>query len=206
MKNVAKIIIPIVLILAIGLLLLSVSKPPTLKTVPVSPVPIVFEPDQPSPRAPDETPLEQPTPRAPEVTPKPSGIPAESVFPQEINFWVNNIFVPFNSDFEGGRFIRIEDDDIKTFAGSFGRYEEDPRAHLRVELCAELSKGVGAVSCENIALVFRDRYVSFAKGYQFDEYIGGSAAKDYYAFYTVYVGDIKVAESNHAVIRTVKST
>lgn len=199
-----KIVISIVLVLAIGLLLLSVSKPPTVKTVPVSPIPIL-EPEQPSPRETIETP-EQPTPRAPEVTPKPSGIPAEEVFPQEANFWVNNIFVPFNTDFDGGRFIRIEDDDIKTFAGSFGPYAEDPTDHLSVELCAELSKGVGASACERVPTVFRDNYVSFAKGYQYDEYIGGSAAKDYYAYYTVYVGETKVAESNHAVIRTVKSS
>lgn len=194
------------LVLAIGLLLLTISKPPTLKTVPVNPTPIIFEPEQPSPRAPTETTPEQPTPRAPEITPKPSGIPSESVFPTEINFWVNNIFVPFNTDFEGGRFIRIEDDDIKTFAGSFGPYGTDPTAHLTVQLCAELTKGVGAQACEIIPIVYRDNYVSFAKGYQYDEYIGGSAAKDYSAFYFIHVGDTKVGESNHAIIRTVKSS
>ena len=57
--------------------------------------------------------------------------------------------------------------------------------------------------CETVPTIFRNGEVSFARGYQFDEFIGGLAAKDYIAYFKVYAGDTVVAASNEAVIRTV---
>ncbi len=106
---------------------------------------------------------------------------------------------------EGLNFIPIKDDQLKTFAGSFGPYFEDVTPYLKVVLCAQLYKVTAAPACEIVPLVYKEKYVSFARGYQSDEYIGGFAAKDYVAWYDVYVASTLVATSNRAVIRTVKS-
>ncbi|MBI4145857.1 hypothetical protein HY489_00810 [Candidatus Woesearchaeota archaeon] len=197
-----RIIIPLVLAVAIVGLLVVVSRQPDLRTVPVpTPAPLDVPRELPSPRV-DVTP-EQPTPRAQEIKEKPAGIPVERVFPEDVTFYVNNVFIPPSTSYEGGSFIRIQRDDVKTFAGSFGPYEEDPTPYLKVVLCAEFTDFEGAGACEQVQLLFRNQYVSFAKGYEFDEYIGQLAAKDYEAFFIVNVGDTKVAESNHARIRTV---
>ncbi|RJQ22534.1 hypothetical protein C4580_00595 [Candidatus Woesearchaeota archaeon] len=206
---VKKVIVGILLAIAlVVLVILAAQKQPEYRTIPIPPPPTYDgqQTEQPSPRIDVSPETGTPTPRAPEIEPKQPGIPASEVFPQEVNFWVNNILVPSNQDYDSGRFIRVEDDDIKTFAGSFGPYFDDPRDHLRVELCSELSRGIGAISCEIVPLNFGDRYVSFAKGYVFDEYIGGTAAKDYYAYYIVYVGDTKVAQSNRGAVRTVRAS
>ena len=55
-------------------------------------------------------------------------------------------------------------------------------------------------------LINHQKYVVIlfdSHSYQFDEYIGGMAARDYLAYYTVYSGDAVIAESNKAVIRTI---
>lgn len=191
------------LIIIIILLIIIAVKPPTTMTTKPAEQPIIL---QPTPRAPEPqipTPT-TPTPRAPEITPTPAGIEIEKVYPQEVTFWVNEIRVPETTDYYGAGFIPIKEDQLKTFAGSFGPYFEDPTLHIKVVLCAELYKVQAAPACEIVPIIYRDNYVSFARGYQFDEYIGGSAAKDYIAYYDVFVGNTAIAKSNKAVIRTVK--
>ena len=188
------------LIVIIGLLIYMAARQKTVITTP-EPKP-VETPQAPTPKA-LEPERGTPTPKAPEeVLPK-AGVEIEKVVPQEVNFWVNNIKVPPSTTYkEGLNFIPIKQSNLKTFAGSFGPYFEDPTPHLKVMLCAEFYKIQAAPACEIVPFLFRDRYASFAKGYQYDEYIGGMAAKDYVAYYDVYVGTTPIAHSNKAVIRT----
>jgi len=91
------------------------------------------------------------------------------------------------------------------FAGSFGPYQIDPRPSIKVQLCAEnYNVPQPSPNCQPVELTYSQGTVAFAVGLKYDEYIGGMAAKDYLAYYVVYSGDAKVAESEKAVIRTVK--
>jgi len=72
-------------------------------------------------------------------------------------------------------------------------------------LCSELYKVSAAPSCEIVPLIYREQYVSFARGYQFDEYIGGQAVKDYIAYFVILSGDAEIGRSNTALIRTIRS-
>jgi hypothetical protein len=196
-------IITILLICVVVLLVYIAAKPATIMTTPV-PTPIPTQ--QPlTPRAP-QIEVGVPTPKAPVTKIPQAGIEIEKVIPQQVDFYVNDIRVPPSTTYaEGLNFIPIKQNDIKTFAGSFGPYFEDPTAHMKVVLCAELYKVAAAPACEVVPLVFQDKYVTFARGYQFDEYIGGMAAKDYVAYYTIYAGEPAVGYSNKAVIRTVRN-
>ena len=193
----------LLVIIIIVLIIIAVQQPKTIVTTPAQPQPTPTE--QLTPRAPILQP-ETPTQKAPEPAPPlPSGVKAEKAYPQEVNFWVNEIRVPPSTVYEEGlNFIPIKDDQLKTFAGSFGPYFEDVTPYLKVVLCSELYKVTAAPTCEIVPIVYRPNYISFARGYQFDEYIGGQAAKDYIAWYDVFVGNTLVATSNRAVIRTVK--
>lgn len=146
----------------------------------------------------------EPTPKAEEQEYKEPGIEFEKVFPTEVNFWVNEILVPETNLYEGQQFIPLKDDEIKTFAGSFGPYFDDPTDHIIVKLCAQLRDYELGDTCEYIPLTYREKYVSFARGYTDEEFIGGFAAKDYLAWYEVYAGDTRVAVSNKAIVRTVR--
>lgn len=146
----------------------------------------------------------EPTPKAEEPEYREPGVEFEKIFPNEINFWVNEILVPETSLYEGQQFIPLKAGEIKTFAGSFGPYFDDPADYITVKLCAQLKGYELAETCEYVPIVFRDRYASFARGYQEDEFIGGFAAKDYWAWYEVYAGDTRVAVSNRAIVRTVR--
>ena len=197
MKNT---LITILLLVVIGLLIYLAVPEQQL----TQPVPIQTTPEAPTPKA-SEPERGTPTPKAPEITPTPAGTPQELVFPTNVNFWVNEIKVPETTAYEQGlNYIPIKESNLKTFAGSFGPYPSDPTTNLRVTLCSEFYKVQAAPACENVKLVYQNQYVSFAKGYQYDEYIGGMAAKDYIAYYNVYLKETKVATSNVAVIRTVK--
>ena len=192
------------LILIIVLLLIIAIKPPTtIVTTPQTQVALQPQVQEKPTARYTEEPRGQPSPK--EETPPPAGVPAEVVYPKETIFWVNEIRAPDTEAYVGGvNFIPIKEDRLKTFAGSFGPYYEDPIPYVHVILCAEFYKVKAAPSCEIVPLIYRDNYVSFAKGYQFDEYIGGMAAKDYIAYFNVYYGDEIIGYSNRAVIRTIK--
>lgn len=201
---VGKILLSIGMIVIIGLLLYLAIKPSEVVVTQPVPTPIIVKPVQP------QTPKAQPI--VPKVTPPqieepalPPGPSMEEIYPSETNFWVNTIRVPATTTYdEGYNFIPVKQDDIKTFAGSFGPYFDDPSQHITVILCAELSKVQAAPACQRVQTIYRDNYLSFAVGFQFDEYIGGMAAKDYIAYYVVSVGNEVIARSNTAVIRTVR--
>jgi len=123
-------------------------------------------------------------------------------YPDEVYFWVNNLLIPQATLYNGSKFIPIREDQIRTFAGSFGPYFDDPSEHLTVTLCAELTKAVATPSCERVDTLYRENYVSFAKGYDEGEFIGGRVYKDYTAYYNVNFQGTQVAVSNKAVIRT----
>ncbi|PIN74732.1 hypothetical protein COV18_05930 [Candidatus Woesearchaeota archaeon CG10_big_fil_rev_8_21_14_0_10_37_12] len=161
----------------------------------------------PTPRSPALETRPAATPKAPEPELSPTGVSIDKVFPQTVQFWVNTIKVP---DTTGAteytyNYIPVQARELKTFAGSFGPYAEDPIEHIIILLCAELTKITAAPSCQPVNIVFRDGYVSFAKGYQYDEYIGGMAAKDYTAYYEIHLKetDTIIRTSNKAFVRTV---
>ncbi|VVB81328.1 Uncharacterised protein [uncultured archaeon] len=189
------------LVLIIALLLYIAVKPTPTQTIPVQQPIQPEDRGTPTPTAQEPT-REPPTPKAEETTPPPGGVSIEAVYPQQVNFWVNEILVSDVTDYQTG-FIPIKKSNIKTFAGSFGPYYADPTPHLKVILCSEFYKMAAAPACEAVQMFYKDNYVTFAKGYQYDEYIGGLAAKDYIAYYDVYAGEVKVGSSNKAVIRTV---
>lgn len=189
------IVIIVLLLVILGVLLILAIQTPPLQTTPI---------DQPTPKAPwldqqvivvDEP--SAPTPKAPEPTQP--GIPFEKIQVQSAQFYVNNIRVGQINTYD---YIPIKKSQVKTFAGSFGPYAEDPTQYLRVELCSEM-KDFPKPACEVVPLLFRDNYVSFARGYKYDEYIGAQAVKDYTAYYVVYSGDTAIAKSPQARIRTV---
>lgn len=192
------------LVVIIGMLLYIAARPPATITIPVQ-QPAAVDRGEPTPRAPDRI-IMPPTPKAEEAEESPqAGIPAEIIYPQEVNFWVNAIRVPDTTAYqEGLNYIPVKKNDIKTFAGSFGPYPIDPTQHIKVVLCAEFSNMPAAPACETVPVMYRENWVSFARGYQYDEYIGAMAAKDYTAYYDVYIGNTRVASSNKAVIRTIK--
>lgn len=195
-------IITILLIVAIVLLVYIAVRPQTtIITTPVPPTPIVVQPV--TPRAP-QIEVGVITPKAPVTKQPAAGIEIEKVLPQQVEFYVNDIRVPGTTTYEAGlNFIPVKKNNIKTFAGSFGPYFEDPTPHMKVVLCAEYYKIEVAPACEVVPLSYQGRYVTFARGYTFDEYIGGMAAKDYAAYYTIYAGEAPVGYSNKAIIRTV---
>ena len=102
------------LIIIIAILIYIAVRPPTTVTIPVQQPTIPEERGTPTPKAP-EIDRGTPTPKAQETTPPPAGVP-ETIFPQEVNFFVNEITVP-----EAGLdFIPIKENNLKTFAGAFG--------------------------------------------------------------------------------------
>lgn len=189
------VVIIVLLLVILGVLLILAIQTPPLQTTPI---------EQPTPKAPwleqeiiiEET---QTTPKAPEPT-QPEGVPIEKVYAQTVQFFVNNIRVGLVNTYD---YIPLKKSQVKTFAGSFGPYSQDPTQYIRVELCAELVDFPAKPACEVVPVIFREGYVSFARGYKYDEYIGAQAAKDYTAYYTVYVGDTVVANGPKARIRTV---
>ncbi|RMD58589.1 hypothetical protein D6825_00285 [Candidatus Woesearchaeota archaeon] len=193
-----KAIITILLAIVIASLLYIASQQQTqiIYTQPVE------KPQKTEQKSPIAQPIErgEPTPKA--ELPKP-GIEAEKIYPESVEFWVNEIQVPQSSQYETGNFIPLKENRLKTFAGIIGPYAEDPRDYITVKLCAELRDYDIAPVCEIMPLSYKNNYVTFARGYASDEYIGGLAARDYTAYYNVYAGDTQIAVSNKAVIRTV---
>ena len=94
----------------------------------------------------------------------------------------------------------------KTFAGSFGPYMQDPRPYLSVELCQEWPDfpNVEPV-CETVEnLAYRDGQVSWALGYDWDEFPAYQhPPRSWAAFYRITANGY-VVESSHAPIRLVR--
>jgi len=187
------------LVIIIGLLLIVALRPPATQTIPVQ-QPIQTERGEPTPTAPEPD-RGTPTPKAEETTPPPAGTPIEKIYPAETTLWVNEVQIPQSMSYQ--EFIPLKQSKLKTFAGSIGPYTTQPEG-IRIVLCSEFYKIQAAPACETVPTIFRNGYVSFAKGYQYDEYIGALAAKDYLAYYNVYAGNTLIATSPKAIIRTVK--
>ncbi len=196
----AIIITLVLLAIIVVLLFVAVQQPQIVYTQPTEKPAVI--PEQPTPTAPIIH--EEPTPRAEVKEPTVAGVEFDKVYPQDVNFWVNEILVPKTSLYEGQQFIPIKEGDIKTFAGSFGPYYYDPSDHIKIKLCAQLKNYEVGETCEIVPFSFREKYVTFVKGYQHDEFIAGFAAKDYKVWYDVFVGDTRIAASNVAIVRTVR--
>ncbi|MBW3018912.1 hypothetical protein KY329_01875 [Candidatus Woesearchaeota archaeon] len=189
---------------AVTLLVLAGLNPPAeLETSPIE-APVVVVPEQ-YPAIIEKTTPEIPEPKTPKVGEPVNVAPSfAELVPSQTRFFVNEIDVPpFSSSYYN--YMPIKQHDIKSFAGAFGPYEKDPRQWIKVQLCAENYKvPQPAPACQPVEMTYSQGMVAFAVGLKYDEFIGSMAAKDYIAYYIVSSGDAKVAESEKAVIRTVK--
>ena len=61
------------------------------------------------------------------------------------------------------------------------------------------------LNCESVALNYANGYVSFARGYDEDEYIARQALKNYGAIYFIISPDYgNIAQSNTAIIKLIE--
>ena len=131
------------------------------------------------------------------------GIPAkENLVPANMEFYVNTIQVPAMADYS---FLPIQRDRIRTFSGKFGPYPEDFRKYMYVELCSFVESQPEMFVCEKIRdLNYVDGFMTFARGYDYDEYIAGMAMRNFGAYYTVNSGEFgQITVSNKAIINLV---
>jgi len=142
----------------------------------------------------------------PVYTPQPGleqgEIAKDSLIPAEIQFYVNTIPVygPMPS-----AFIPIYQDDMKTFSGKFGPYDFDPREFIGAKLCSYPKNFPDMLNCESVNLNYANNYVSFARGYDYDEYIGRQALKNYGAVYFIISPAYgNIAQSPNAIIKLVE--
>src|SRR3989344_2906059 len=94
-------------------------------------------------------------PQARVETPTPK-VEVKNNYPDEVYFWVNDFLIPHATLYNGSKFISIRESQIRTFAGSFGPYFEDPTEHINVTLCAELTKTIAAPACEKMDFIYRE--------------------------------------------------
>jgi hypothetical protein len=200
----AKIIWVALIAVAMTLLVLAGLNPPAeLETTPAK-APVIVVPEE-YPVIIEKTTPDIPEPQTPIIEEPVNIAPSfNELIPSQTRFYVNEVNVPpFSSSYYN--YIPVKKHDIKSFAGSFGPYQTDPRPFIKVQLCAENYKvPTPAPVCQPVELTYSQGMISLAVGFTFDEYIGGMAAKDYLAYFVVYSGDAKVAESEKAVIRTVR--
>lgn len=124
------------------------------------------------------------------------------LIPGFMSFYVNTILVPADQSYN---FLPLKKDDMRTFSGKFGPYPEDYSDLLTVELCSFVSSQPEMIACEKVRdLNYIDGYLTFARGYDWDEYIGGMAMRNFGAFYRVKSQEFgEIAKSNSAVVELV---
>ena len=132
------------------------------------------------------------------------GMPPEEAkyIPSQMYFFVDSIIVP---EVQAYNFLPLPQDDMRTFSGKFGPYPEDYSDLLTVELCSFVSSQPEMIACEKVRdLNYIDGYITFARGYDWDEYIGGMAMRNFGAFYRVKSPEFgEIAKSNSAVVELV---
>jgi hypothetical protein len=100
--------------------------------------------------------------------------PRDYLVPQALSFAVDRIAIQ-ESNYNA--FLPLKEDRIHTYSGRAGYYAEDPLPFIQGYLCAYAYKIQGApLRCERVDLAYQDEVVSFARGYDGDEYIGHQAA------------------------------
>ncbi|MBD3361987.1 hypothetical protein GF358_04325 [Candidatus Woesearchaeota archaeon] len=142
----------------------------------------------------------------PKSTPQPTlargEMPLNSLIPSETILYVNKI--PVATNFQSN-FIPIYYDDMKTFSGKFGPYNMDPRAFIGVQLCTYPKSFPDMLNCESVPLNYANKYVSFARGYAYDEYIARQALKNYGVVYFVISPSYgNIAQSPTAIIKVIE--
>lgn len=133
----------------------------------------------------------------------PGAPPEEAKYmPSQMEFYVDSIIVPPVQSYD---FLPLPQDDMRTFSGKFGPYPEDYRNMLYVELCSFVLSQPEMFACEKIRDTnFRQGYITFARGYDFDEYIAGLAMRNFGAYYEVKSPEFgTIAKSNVARINLV---
>ncbi len=188
----------IIIVLLLVIFLLGCGAKKQVESQPVQELPILEK----------EIPAAEKTIQIPE---KPKNImPAFQEFvPQEIAFWAQGVRVyPGLSEID---FIPVKSTDMKEFGGTFGPYTQDFLDNwgkaIKVKLCSK-STAMAKVStphCQTVSTFFDDGYLTFAIGYDYDEYIGWTALRNYEAYFLVLNGDAIVSESPHVYIRTIKN-
>ncbi len=131
-------------------------------------------------------------------------IPArDNLVPLNVEFYVDSIMVPpMMNEYN---FLPLKKDDMRSFSGKFGPYPEDCRKLIYVELCSYVLSQPEMFGCEKIRdLNYIDGYMTFARGYDYDEFIAGLAMRNFGAYYVVQSAEFgPVATSNKAVINLV---
>ncbi|MBW2994603.1 hypothetical protein KY315_04255 [Candidatus Woesearchaeota archaeon] len=133
----------------------------------------------------------------------PGDLPAEAKYiPSQMEFYVDSIIVPEHQAYD---FLPIPKDDMRTFSGKFGPYPEDYRNSIYVELCAFVLSQPEMEACEKMRdTTFRRGYISFARGYDWDEYIASLGMRNFGAYYKVMSPEFgEIAKSNVAKINLV---
>ncbi|MBW3002178.1 hypothetical protein KY338_03405 [Candidatus Woesearchaeota archaeon] len=123
--------------------------------------------------------------------------------PVNVEFYADSIMVP--PVMNEYNFLPLKKDDMRTFSGKFGPYSEDYRKYFYVELCSYVLSQPEMFGCEKIRdLNFMDGYITFARGYDYDEFIAGLAMRNFGAYYVVQSTEFgPLATSNKAVINLV---
>jgi len=122
--------------------------------------------------------------------------------PQFVEFNVNKIMIP---EMQVSAFIPVQRDNPRVFSGKFGPYPEDYSEFIYVELCSFVESQPEMFACEKIRnLNYMDGYLTFARGYDWDEYIAGLAMRNFGTYYEVKSGEFgTLATSNRGIINLV---
>lgn len=118
----------------------------------------------------------------PPTLPAEGEISKEELIPEIMYLYINKI--PIVGQMYTS-FIPIYYDDMKTFSGRFGPYDFDARPYIEVKLCSFPKTFPDMLNCETVELNYANNFASFARGYNYDEFIARQALKNYGVVYFI---------------------
>jgi hypothetical protein len=126
-----------------------------------------------------------------------------NLVPISTSFYVDSIPVMVNM--QSPDFFPLSKYNMRVFSGKFGPYPENYNKFVYVELCSFVESQPEMFGCERIRnLNFVDGYLTFARGYDWDEYIAGLAMRNFGAYYVVKSTEYgPLATSKRAIINLV---
>ena len=129
----------------------------------------------------------------------------QNLVPDSVSFFVDSIPVVVNM--QSPDFLPLSQDNMRVFSGKFGPYPENYNKFIYVELCSFVVSQPEMFGCERIRnLNFVDGYLTFARGYDWDEYIAGLAMRNFGAYYVVKSTEYgPLATSPRAIINLVNT-
>lgn len=138
----------------------------------------------------------------PPALPTAENIDKETLIPDITYLYVNKI--PIVGQMYTA-FIPIYYDDMKTFSGRFGPYDFDVRPYIEVKLCSFPNTFPDMLNCETVELNYANNFVSFARGYTYDEYIARQALKNYGVVYFIISPTYgNIAQSPTGIIKVIE--